>query len=174
MARLRPFGYLEFMTDRRSRDPSAPRSCPRPIAPGRLIDSVAGRQLASSAPSMIARMVDDATPSLLDRTWGSLRRVWREVSSLLPGAINPTIDADLQGASAQQLRERMRECLEARGGEVSGRARAVDLGMTYLRLSAAGRKLFLSILAHDFDLSHDEGKAAAQAYLDAPSVEDQR
>src|SRR3954471_11015713 len=101
-------------------------------------------------------MVTDVTPSLLDRPWGSLRRVWREVSSLLPGApLNPTIDSDLQGASAQQLRERMRECLEARGGEGSGRARAVDLGMAYLRLSPAGRKLFLSILAHDFDLPRE-------------------
>ena len=116
-------------------------------------------------------MVDDATPSLLDRTWGSLRRVWREVSSLLPGAINPTIDTDLQGASAQQLRERMRECLEARGGEVSGRARAVDLGMTYLRLSPAGRKLFLSILAHDFDLPREQLLGAASEYAAAETLE---
>jgi malonyl-CoA decarboxylase len=116
-------------------------------------------------------MVDDATPSLLDRTWGSLRRMWREVSSLMPGAIHPTIDTDLQGASAQQLRERMRECLEARGGEVSGRARAVDLGMTYLRLSPAGRKLFLSILAHDFDLPRDQLQDAAAEYAAAPDLE---
>jgi malonyl-CoA decarboxylase len=119
-------------------------------------------------------MVVESSPSLFDRTFRNLRRMWREVSRREPGAISHTIDSDLQGASAQQLRERMRECLEARGGEVSARARAADLGGTYLRLSAAGRKLFLSILAHDFDLSHDEVKAAAQAYLDAPSVEDQR
>src|SRR5438034_308762 len=119
-------------------------------------------------------MIVEPTPSLLDRTWGSLRRVWREVSSLLPAAINPTIDADLQGASAQQLRERMHECLEARGGEVSGRARAVDLGMTYLRLSPAGRKLFLSILAHDFDLPRDQLQSAAAEYAAAAGLDERQ
>ena len=51
-------------------------------------------------------MVVEATPSLFDRYLGSLRRVWREVSGRLPGAIAPTISPDLRGASAEQLRER--------------------------------------------------------------------
>src|SRR5258706_12128600 len=117
------------------------------------------------------RMVVEATPSLFDRYLGSLRRVWREVSGRLPGAIAPTISPDLRGASAEQLRERMRECLEARGGEVSARARAADLGETYLRLTAAGRKLFLSILAHDFDLPRDQLHGAAQDYFAATTLE---
>ncbi len=116
-------------------------------------------------------MVVEATPSLIDRYLGSLRRVWREVSGRLPGAIAPTISPDLRGASAEQLRERMRECLEARGGEVSARARAADLGETYLRLTAAGRKLFLSILAHDFDLPRDQLHGAAQDYFAATTLE---
>jgi malonyl-CoA decarboxylase len=116
-------------------------------------------------------MVAEAAPSLIDRYLGSLRRLWREVSGRSPGAINPTIDSDLQGASVEQLRERLRECLEARGGEVSGRARAADLGVTYLRLTPAGRKLFLSILAHDFDLPRDQLRSAATDYLAADGVE---
>jgi len=116
-------------------------------------------------------MVVEASPSLLDRSLRSLRRMWREVSGRLPGAINPTIDRDLLGTSAEQLRAHMRDCLEARGGEVSGRARAADLGVTYLRLSPAGRQLFLSILAHDFDLPRDQLRSAAQDYLAADGIE---
>jgi malonyl-CoA decarboxylase len=116
-------------------------------------------------------VVEATSPSFLDRSLRSLRRMWREVSGRLPGAINPTIDSDLQGASAEQLRAHMRDCLEARGGEVSARARAADLGVTYLRLSPAGRSLFLSILAHDFDLPRDQLRAAAQDYLAADGIE---
>jgi malonyl-CoA decarboxylase len=116
-------------------------------------------------------MAVEASPSLLDRSLRSLRRMWREVSGRLPGAISPTIDRDLLGTSAEQLRAHMRDCLEARGGEVSGRARAADLGVTYLHLTPAGRTLFLSILAHDFDLPRDQLRATAQDYLAADGIE---
>jgi malonyl-CoA decarboxylase len=119
-------------------------------------------------------VVEAPTPSLFDRYLGSLRRMWREVSGRLPGAIAPTLAPDLGGASAAQLRERMRECLAARGGEVSARARAADLGEAYLRLTDAGRKLFLSILAHDFDLPHEALAAAAQDYAGASDPEARR
>jgi len=119
-------------------------------------------------------MVVEASPSLIDRYLGSLRRVWREVSGLLPGAIHPTIDSDLQGASAEQLRARMRDCLEARGGEVSARARAADLGETYLRLSPAGRKLFLSVLTTDFGMPREILQAAVREYLAVDDIADKR
>ncbi|HKY96041.1 MAG TPA: malonyl-CoA decarboxylase, partial [Kiloniellales bacterium] len=48
------------------------------------------------------------------------------------------------------LKALMRECLEARGGEVSARLRAAELGEAYLRLSAADRRRFLEMLARDF------------------------
>ena len=119
-------------------------------------------------------MVVEASPSLIDRYLGSLRRMWREVSGRLPGSIHPTIEADLPDASAEQLRARMRECLEARGGEVSARARAADLAVTYLRLSLAGRKLFLSILAQDFGLPRAALREAAHEYVAADDVQAQR
>src|SRR5260221_2152802 len=119
-------------------------------------------------------MVVESAPSLFDRTFPNLRRMWREVSRREPGAISHTIDSDLQAASAEQLRARMRECLEARGGEVSARARAADLGETYLRLTPAGRRLFLSILAHDFGLSRDELRIVASDYVGAQDSAEQR
>jgi malonyl-CoA decarboxylase len=48
----------------------------------------------------------------------------------------------------------MRDCLEARGGEVSARSRAANLGRTYLSLNPQGRKRFLQILAHEFSVDH--------------------
>jgi malonyl-CoA decarboxylase len=46
----------------------------------------------------------------------------------------------------------MRDCLDARGGEVSARARAAELGRTYLALSPLGRERFLRVLAEEFDV----------------------
>src|SRR5215831_742226 len=46
----------------------------------------------------------------------------------------------------------MLSCLDGRGGEVSARARAADLGRTYLALDAAGRERFLRLLAGEFDV----------------------
>src|SRR5579862_9047649 len=115
-------------------------------------------------------VVEANQSSLFDRYLGGIRRLWREVSGRRPGAIAPDLSPDLAGASADQLRERMRECLEARGGEVSARARAADLGEAYLKLTPTGRTLFLTILAHDFDLPRDQLAAAAGAYAAASDL----
>jgi malonyl-CoA decarboxylase len=86
----------------------------------------------------------DASTSLLDRTWRRVRGVWQDIAtSALP-------DSDLA-----RLRERMQACLEARGGEVSARARAAGLGRTYLGLDRAGRVRFLKLLASEFDIDHE-------------------
>ncbi len=50
----------------------------------------------------------------------------------------------------------MLSCLDGRGGEVTARARAADLGRTYLLLDAGGRERFLRLLADEFDVDHDE------------------
>src|SRR6185369_17330325 len=57
---------------------------------------------------------------------------------------------DLPRDDADRLREQMQDCLDARGGEVSARARAAELGRTYLALSALGRERFLRLLAEEF------------------------
>jgi malonyl-CoA decarboxylase len=48
----------------------------------------------------------------------------------------------------------MLSCLDGRGGEVTARARAADLGRTYLALNSAGRERFLHLLATEFDADH--------------------
>ena len=64
-----------------------------------------------------------------------LRGAWRGMTDSFGGAVKP----DLSSASdIDQLREQMRSCLEARGGEVSARGRAAGLGRTYLELDRKG------------------------------------
>src|SRR5438874_188176 len=49
----------------------------------------------------------------------------------------------------------MLSCLDGRGGEVTARARAAELGRTYLALNPGGRERFLRLLASEFDTDHD-------------------
>src|SRR5258708_3604752 len=98
-------------------------------------------------------------PGLLDRTLEGLGGAWRGLAGWGNGAPG---DPDLDDR-AERLRmvERMHECLEARGGEVTARARAVELGRYYLALSKKGRRRFLVRLATEFDTD----RAAVDAAL---------
>ena len=93
--------------------------------------------------------------SVVDRTLGnlrSLRTAWRDIASSARGVLSGAPRPDLSGEDADQLREQLRGCLDARGGAVSARARAADLGRTYLALNATGRERFLRLLAEEFDV----------------------
>jgi malonyl-CoA decarboxylase len=97
--------------------------------------------------------------SVVDRTLGnlrSLRTAWRDIASSARGAWSgPMPRPDLSRDDIEQVREQMRACLETRGGAVSARARAADLGRTYLALDAGGRARFLRLLAEEFDVDRD-------------------
>jgi len=54
-----------------------------------------------------------------------------------------------------RLRRMIARCLEARGGEVSARARAAELGEIYLILERAGRRRFLELLATEYDVERE-------------------
>ncbi len=100
--------------------------------------------------------------SLLNRTMYNLREAWREMADWREGlfaAPSPNLpEKDMEALKAQ-----MRDCLEARGGEVSARARAANLGRIYLSLNAQGRKRFLQILAREFDIDHKAVNKAVAA-----------
>ena len=72
---------------------------------------------------------------LLDRALRRVTSLWRDVADRVTGA------------EAEAIADRMRACLEARGGEVSARARAAGLAQAYAVLDAAGRREFLTVLA---------------------------
>ena len=100
--------------------------------------------------------------SLLDRTMQNLREAWREVADWR-GGLFASPGPNLPEKDVETLKARMRDCLDARGGEVSARARAANLGRIYLSLNAKGRKRFLQILATEFDIDRRAvDKAAAK------------
>ncbi len=109
---------------------------------------------------------DNATTraSLLDRTMTNLREVWRDMADWRGGFANSPAPS-LPDKDIEALKTQMRDCLDARGGEVSARARAANLGRIYLSLNAQGRKRFLQILATEFDIDRkavDKAVAALQ------------
>lgn len=75
---------------------------------------------------------------LFDRTLRNLRGTWREIArSARIRFAGGSLRADLPDDDLTRLRERMQACITGRGGEVSARARAADLGRSYLGLSEA-------------------------------------
>lgn len=98
---------------------------------------------------------------VLDRTLGNLRRAWREIAGSARGVLSGLPRPDLPEDDAARLRQQMLSCLDGQASEVTARARAAELGRTYLNLNAAGRVRFLRLLADEFDTDHDSVAAAA-------------
>ena len=99
-----------------------------------------------------ARASEITRDSLLNRTVHNLREAWRDMADWGGGWLGGLPAPNLPEKDAESLKAQMRDCLEARGGEVSARARAAKLGRSYLSLNAQGRKRFLQILATEFDI----------------------
>ena len=114
------------------------------------------------------------TSSLFKRLIGA----WNEIAGSVTSSAKVSPDLSSQD-DAKSLREQMVSCLEARGGEVSARARAAALGHTYLELEPEGRQRFLRIVADEFgpdtekidraiaalQLSNPESRSSAQEAL---------
>lgn len=98
-----------------------------------------------------------------------LKEAWRDLSSTARAAVGAAKQPhpDLDDSDLDELRARMRDCLEGKGGEASARQRAVELGRLYLGLSATGRKRFMGTIARDFDIDRPAAARAAQAALAA-------
>ena len=69
-----------------------------------------------------------ARSGFLDRTLARIRNAWKDIAGRREFVPRP----DLPDDDRDRLRQAMAECLEGRGGEVSTRARAADLGHAYL------------------------------------------
>src|SRR5712691_6767922 len=92
---------------------------------------------------------------VLDRTMANLRSAWREIADSARGVLSGAPRPDLPEDDIGRLRQQMLSCLDGRGGEVTARARAAELGRSYLALNAAGRERFLRLLAAEFDTDRD-------------------
>src|SRR5256885_10962064 len=92
---------------------------------------------------------------VFDRTLANLRGAWREIALSARGVLSGAPRPDLPEDDVARLRQQMMSCLDGRGGEVTARARAAELGRTYLALNEAGRGRFLRLLASEVDTDHD-------------------
>ena len=101
-------------------------------------------------------MGDVKSFGLVDR----LRAAWRDIKVSAKERRGGELHPDLPEDDAERLRAKIADCLEARGGEVSARARSADLGRAYLGLTTEGRGRFLAMLADEFGTDDGEIDAA--------------
>ena len=105
----------------------------------------------------------DQNETLIERTLSNLAGAWREIAQSAARSVGRNGRA-VAGSDSEALKAFMRECLEARGGEVSARMRAAELGEIYLELDAEGRRRFLEVLAAEFGLDETALEAAIDHY----------
>jgi len=110
---------------------------------------------------------------VFDRTLTNLRSAWREIAESARGVLAGSPRTETSAGDTDQLRQQMLSCLDGRGGEVTARARAADLGRTYLSLDADGRERFLQLLAGEFDVDRHEIDRCCKALVNASGA-DQR
>src|SRR5262249_28465129 len=102
----------------------------------------------------------------------NLRVAWREIAARVGGA-PATPQPDLPEEDARRLAQRIEECLANRGGEVSARAPAAQIGRAYLGLSPVGRPPVPKLLAANFGPHRPRVGPARAAYPqpgDRPAV----
>ncbi len=94
--------------------------------------------------------------TFFDRTLAQFRRVLRVTRRAGAVPLGESLSPDLTDDDLATIRTHIDACLEGRGGEVTARNRAAELGEIYLTLSANGRQRFLFLLASDYDVSENE------------------
>ena len=104
---------------------------------------------------------------VFDRTLTNLRSAWRDIAESARGVLTGAPRPDLPGEDASRLHQQMVKCLDGRAGGVTSRARAADLGRTYLALDRAGRERFLQLLAREFDIDHEEVRRRCEGVIGA-------
>ena len=112
-------------------------------------------------------MNDAPTANILNRTLSRLRGVWRQLARAGDTPPVDRVSPDLPSGDMKRLKEQIDACLEGRGGEVSARGRAAELGQTYLGLNERGRARFLHVLALDFGSNRNALEEAIEAVKSA-------
>lgn len=119
-------------------------------------------------------MSDATVESFLDRTLRNLRGAWGEISvstrHYWTGAPRPDLPTD----DLEKIRGQMADCLSDKGGEVTARVRAADLGRSYLSLNKTGRHRFLSLLATEFGTDRIAVQTAVSKLKEAKEEEGRR
>lgn len=80
----------------------------------------------------------------------SIGRSWSNLTGSLLGDRDCKINPDLAEGDEDLLRRQFQKWIEARGGEVSARKHAMQIGGLYQELTSEGRRRFLRLLAVEF------------------------
>ncbi len=102
---------------------------------------------------------------------GEFKRAWEGIVSMARKALTRQEGLDPRYENRDHLQGLIHECIYAKGGDVSARARTVELGAVYLHLSEKGRESFHDILAHDFDIDRQLLAEKIRELEEAPSQE---
>ncbi len=97
----------------------------------------------------------------LSQTGNRIARAWRGLTGAARIALTKSIRPGLPDDDLQWLRTRIDACLAARGGEVSARTDAAEIGRYYLMLNDTGRQRFLNMLAVQYGVDHGAVRAVA-------------
>lgn len=103
--------------------------------------------------------MNNSDQPIWDWTLRRIRKIWPLGDS---GKLKDVVDPDLPESDIQILRDKIVACLEARGGEMSARSRAAELGEAYLVLNPGGRRRFLELLAREYDVDNEAIEAAIE------------
>ncbi len=85
-----------------------------------------------------------------------------------------SVDRELRDSDLPLIRRQIDACLADRGGAVSARLRAAELGRAYLGLNAKGRARFFALLAREYDIDPDEVDKASAALRAAEGEAERR
>jgi len=107
-------------------------------------------------------MPEAVQETLVVRTLSNLATAWRDIAQSAARTVG--LAKAPASTSPESLERLMRDCLEARGGEVSARMRAAALGRIYLEQDAEGRQRFLTVLAREFAVSAEAVDEAVAGY----------
>lgn len=103
--------------------------------------------------------------SLFGRGRAAVRQIWKDwVRGTKSGISN--LEPDLSKDELNLVRHHIDDCLAGRGGQVSARARAAELGRAYLDLSRDGKRRFFELLVQDYKPDRVGIHDAAQKYID--------
>ena len=109
------------------------------------------------------------TGNFWSRTLSRLRD-WR--GDALAGVRPLSVSTDLAGDDLAIISAQINACLDGRGGAVSARLRAAELGRAYLSLDSDGRLRFFRLLAESFDVDEAAVDKAATSLGEADSDAD--
>jgi malonyl-CoA decarboxylase len=105
---------------------------------------------------------------LWDRTLRRIQSIWPLGEA---NAVKNAFSPDLPKSDLPRLRKIIDRCLEEKGGEVSARTRAAELGKAYSVLSEKGRRRFLELLAVEYDVDNDKVEEAIERRREADTPE---